>query len=316
MSRWLRTTLLTGLALAGCGGDREEPAARSPWTPIGRTLSGPLVPGSPNVCNRGGVRCIDAVVAEMTRRLDPLAAGCDHRAPFALMYLRVTEAVGEAERNGSLRADRLYLSHLDAIFARLYFEASDAWASGRRDAVPAAWLIAFEAAKRRRVSGVGDLLLGMNAHISRDLPFAVASIGLGAGNGVARERAFAEINRVLADVHDEILREAAGRFDPTIAGFRLPVLKLDAATVGLVLGKWRDTALQDGRRLLRARTPERRAAVERTIEDNAAARAALIVAATSRVSFSEAGKERDRFCAREASAESGVRTAPPTGRSL
>ena len=278
--RRLPVALLLTVVLAGCGGAREVDTQHSRWTP-------------PDVCDRGGVACIDAVVAEMTRRFDPLAAACDHGAPFALMYLRVTEAVGREERSGSLRADRVYLSHLDAVFARFYFDASDAWAAGNRDAVPAAWQIAFEAAKRRRVSGIGDLLLGMNAHISRDLPFAVASIGLGAG----RAEAFAKINTLLAGVQGAILREASARFDPSIAGFRLPLLKVDAATVGPLIGRWRDEALEDGRRLLRAKTSAERAAVRRRIEDNAAGRAAIIVAATSRVPFSEAGKERDRSCA-------------------
>jgi len=272
--------LLVVVVVAGCGGAREaEPTS---WTP-------------PTVCNHGAVACIDAVVAEMTRRFGPLAADCDHGAPFALMYLRVTEAVGREERTGSLRADRPYLAHLDAVFAQLYFDASDAWAAGNPEALPAAWQIAFEASKRRRVSGIGNLLLGMNAHISRDLPFAVAAIGL--GDGTARARAFAEINEVLADVQGSILREASVRFDPSIAGFRLPVLKVNAANVALLIGRWRNGALEDGRRLLRAKTAAERAAVTRKIEDNAAGRAAIIVAATSRVSFSEAGKERDRFCA-------------------
>ena len=277
--------MLLTVVLAGCGGAREVDTQHPRWTP-------------PAVCDRGGVACIDAVVAEMTRRFDPLAAACDHGAPFALMYLRVTEAVGRAETSGSLRADRNYLSHLDAVFARLYFDASDAWAAGDRDAIPAAWQIAFEAAKRRRVSGIGNLLLGMNAHISRDLPFAVASIGLGAG----RARAFAKINEVLADVQGAILREASTRFDPSIGGFRLPLLKVDAATVGLLIGRWRAEALEDGRGLLRAKTTADRAAVTRRIEDNAAGRAAIIIAATSRVPFSAAGKERDRFCTNAAAA--------------
>lgn len=276
--------LLAGLLLvlaAGCGA--EALPERTPWA----------LPGS---CTPGGPACVDAVVAEMTARYEPLAAACDHRAPFALMYLRVTEAVGRAERSGPLRADREYLSHLDAVFARLYFDASDAWDAGRREAVPAAWQIAFEAARRRRVSGVGDLLLGMNAHISRDLPFAVASIGLGPANEAERARAFAKINGILAGVQAAILREASALFDPSIAGFRLPLLDVDAATVGALIARWRDAALEDGRRLLEARTPAGRASVTRTIEDNAAGRAAVIVAATSRVPFSDAGKARDRFC--------------------
>ena len=64
----------------------------------------------------------------------------------------------------------------------------------------------------------------------------------------------------------------------------------------LLIGRWRNEALEDGRRLLWAKTTAERAAVRRRIEDNAAGRAAIIVAATSRVPFSAAGKERDRFC--------------------
>lgn len=282
MTRVLVIALLV-VVLTGCGVAREAQPGRAAWVP-------------PSECNPGGVRCIDAVVAEMTSRFEPLAADCDHQAPFALMYLRVTEAVGREERTGSLRADRVYLSHLDAVFAQLYFDAFDAWAGGKREAVPAAWQIAFESADRRRVSGIGNLLLGMNAHISRDLPFAVASIGLGE-EGAARAEAFARINDVLARIQAAILREASARFDPSIAGFRLPLLEVNAANVGLLIGRWRNEALRDGRRLLAARTPERRAEVIRTIEDNAAGRAAIIVAATSRVPFSKAGKARDRFCA-------------------
>lgn len=268
------------VVLAGCGSDAVP--ERAPWA-------------LPETCNPGGVACIDAVVAEMTARYEPLAAACDHRAPFALMYLRVTEAVGREERNGSLRADRAYLSRLDAVFARLYFDAADAWDARRREAVPAAWQIAFEAAKRRRVSGIGNLLLGMNAHISRDLPFAVESTGLDATLAAA----FAKINQLLAGVQAAILREAATRFDPSIAGFRLPILEVNASTVGPLIGRWRDEALEDGRRLLGASTPTERAAVARRIEDDAAGRAAVIVAATSRVPFSDAGKARDRFCTPE-----------------
>ena len=280
MSRRVATLLLVAV-LAGCGG--EAWPDRAPWA-------------VPRACDPGGVPCIDAVVAEMTQRYEPLAAECDHGAPFALMYLRVTEAVGREERTGSLRADREYLSRLDAVFAQLYFDASDAWADDRRDAVPAAWQIAFEAAKRRRVSGIGNLLLGMNAHISRDLPFAVASTGL----DPRRARAFAKINLILAEVQAAILREASARFDPSIAGFRLPILEVNAANVALLMGRWRDEALEDGRRLLQANTSAQRAAVRRGIEDDAAGRAAVIVAATSRVPFSDAGKTRERFCEAEA----------------
>lgn len=280
---------------AGCSSDRAD-VRESPWTRIAATLRPGLDPASPNPCNGGQRRCIDAVIAEMSRRLDGLAA-CDHHGPFALMYLRVTEAVREdgADLDDTERA---YVSHLDAVFAQLYFEAFDGWAEGRDESLPAAWRVAFDAAERRRVSGIGNLLLGMNAHISRDLPYAVAAIGT--ATKIDEKRSFDGVNVVLGRVAEPMLAEAAERFDPTIAAFRLPVLEIDQRTVSSLLGRWRDDAFRDAQRLLEAETAGSRAAVEASIEDKAAWRAALVVAATSRVSFSDAGKARDRHCERQA----------------
>ena len=129
-------------------------------------------------------------IDEFERQVVRIAAknppGRDHAAGIALatsvMYLRVTQAVGRAEPSF---AAHQYLAHLDAVFARLYFAAYDDWRAGRRAAVPLAWQIAFEASDSGRVTGVGDLLLGMNAHISRDLPFAVRTAGAGGAGTVA-----------------------------------------------------------------------------------------------------------------------------------
>ena len=280
----LALCLLLALGLAACGsGGSPQPPASDSWSP-------------PEACNRGTQGCVDSVVREMTRRFDPLAAACDHDAAFALMYLRVTEAVDRDVSSRSAFADRAYLAHLDAVFARYYFDAFDAWRAHRRADVPEAWRIAFELAARGRVSGTGDLLLGMNAHISRDLPFAVAEVGLRPGSRSAQLRSFDQVNRVLEGVSRPVLLEEARRFDPTIATFTLPVLAANEDNLGLILGRWRTAAVRDGLRLIQARTPQQRATVSRSIERTASARAAVIAAATSRVPFSDAGHARDAHC--------------------
>jgi len=285
--------LTLGLATS-CGSHAAQVApAQTPWTPIAATLSGPLQPGSANPCSSGARGCLTAVVTEMERRFNLLAATCDHKAAFALMYLRVTQAVAHDETAGSSFANAPYLAHLDAVFARYYFDAIDAWTEGRHTAVPPAWQVAFEVADAKRVNGVGDLLLGMNAHISRDLPFAVAAI---AGLSPGRRRSFEQVNAVLEQVSKPMLREESRRFDPTIAHFTLPILKARFGNLGLLLGSWRDAALRDGERLLDAKTPAARANVARSIEQTALGRAAIIVAATSRVPFSRAGRARDAYC--------------------
>ena len=121
------------------------------WQAIEFALPAKADPRSPNVCGSGAPACIDEVTREMQRRLDLLAARCDHNAAFALMYLRVTERAGGTE--ATRFDDTRYLNHLDAVFARLYFRALDDWRGGRRDQVPEAWRLAFATADEREVRG-------------------------------------------------------------------------------------------------------------------------------------------------------------------
>ena len=146
------------------------------------------------------------------------------------------------------------------------------------------------------MTGVGDLLLGMNAHISRDLPFAVYALGSDRAGSVADRRSFEQVNAVLERVAKPMLGEESRRFDPTIARFSLPVLSASPDTFGALLAGWRNDALHDADRLVRATSVRERAAVARSIERKAATRAALITAATSRVPYSRAGKQRDAYC--------------------
>jgi hypothetical protein len=48
-------------------------------------------PNSSDECVSGRITCVDKVIKEMTRRLDPLASSCAHSAVFGLAYLRTTQ---------------------------------------------------------------------------------------------------------------------------------------------------------------------------------------------------------------------------------
>src|SRR6202035_2701532 len=104
----------------------------------------------------GAAGCVAVVIDEMRRREDPLLQACSHSAAFGLMYLRVTEGV---QTHPVTFADPAYVDHLDAVFASLFFQATDNFAAGRTSQVPGAWQVAFHAAATRAVTGLGDLLL-------------------------------------------------------------------------------------------------------------------------------------------------------------
>lgn len=289
---------LCTLAVAGCGTDDDVPIPPLPgggerWDAITSDLPDRFDPDSGNVCGRGEPRCIEAVVAEMDRRFQDLADRCHHAAPFALMYLRVTENVGGP---GALDfEDPGYLNHLDAVFAGQYFAAIDAWRSGNEDQVPEAWALSFEAAEEERLTGLGDMLMGMNAHISRDLPFALERIGVETPDGKSAREDFDLVNTLLGDVQRPMIEEQSDRFDPGISDATIPALDVGADTFAGLMSRWRSEAFDNGVRLLEASDSERdRIAAE--IEDAAAGRGRLIEALTSNQIFGPSASERRGYC--------------------
>ena len=110
----MTTAALSLVACATYAPREERPpfATIGPWT--GATWSGSaptlgttLDPRSSNPCASGVPRCMDAVVGEMSARLRPLAARCDHLAPFALMYLNVSTRGARRRARGALPLTRL-----------------------------------------------------------------------------------------------------------------------------------------------------------------------------------------------------------------
>jgi hypothetical protein len=298
--RVLLAALAGALVLAGCGPAVVRPpllaGGGGAWDAIVQTMPAVANPASTNVCGAGSPACITAVVTEMTRRYDVLAAQCSHEAPFALMYLLVTRGVGS---QGARRfRNRQYLNHLDALFANLYFTAYNNWQAGRTALVPAAWRIAFAAADDGTVTALGDMLLGMNAHISRDLPFALARAGLREPNGQDGQADFNRVNGLLGNVTSEILQDEADRFDSTLTRTVLPAVRLGPSNLEQLLAAWRSESWTNAEHLLAARTPAQRARVARTIELGAAGRARLIASLTSDLVIGPGAAQRNAYCER------------------
>jgi hypothetical protein len=78
--------------------------------------------------------------------------------------------------------------------------------------------IAFNAAKDAQVAGAGNLMLGINAHINRDLAFAMAAAGLVGPDGISHKPNFDKVNQLLNSVTVPLLTELSARFDPSMQG--------------------------------------------------------------------------------------------------
>ena len=197
----------------------------------------------------------------MTRRLDRSAATCDHNAAFALMYLRVTEGAGGTE---AVRFDDTrYLNHLDAVFADLYFRAFDDWRADRRSRVPEAWRLAFDAADKRQLAGIGDMLVGMNAHISRDLPYGAAgkAVSADARTERAASRTTTSSTPCSARSRGRCSSRPRGASIPPSASTTLPLALGASTTVAEIITRWRNEAWENAKRLLGAPDPQAKARV-------------------------------------------------------
>ena len=111
-----------GAGAAGCGRWREDPPFVG-WSALLPGLSIPYDATSPDDCVAGRTQCVDKVVREMTRRLEPLASSCDHDAIFALTYLRVTEEYRRTIESPTFFDDTPFVNYEDVVFARYYFAA-------------------------------------------------------------------------------------------------------------------------------------------------------------------------------------------------
>jgi hypothetical protein len=217
-------------------------------------------PSEESGCRPGIAVCVDNLIREMERTYDRL--GCDHNAVFSLLYLRTTEGIGAAIADGTFDDPHL-LAHQAYVFGRYYLDPLRAWQQGRDEAVPEAWRIAFEAGEQRTVSVSGDMMLGINAHVNRDLPFVLAAIGLVTPEGESRKPDHDRVNDVLAGTRPVAVPQIAAELDPSI----LDVPPSDGNPVPI----WREAAWQNAQRLIDAPDAEARAAVAAEIEQTSAA---------------------------------------------
>ncbi len=273
--------LVTSTALIASPAIADEPPLFVRWSSLLPSFTTGYDPTSSNVCVSGRAQCVDAVIREMERRVRPLDDACDHNVMFALMYLRTTEQYREAALTPGFFSDPAFINHQDAGFAKQYFDAWDRYRDGDLAGTPAAWRIAFANADARKVTGMGDMLLGMSAHVNRDLPHILAQIGLVKPDGSSRKPDHDKVNEFLNLVMEPLIDEAAARFDPTVDDTQIDGSTLDETLMLQMLVGWREQAWRNAEALVNAPTPAAKALVEAEIERVAAVEANLIVVATS-----------------------------------
>lgn len=298
-ARWTGVVLTGALlvALAG-GGSSASPSTQSniAWSSQLQGWTDQYVPTSENDCVAGRAPCLKATLKELARIADDTATSCSHDAVFARAYLRMTQTYGWSRDIPGYYEDVRFANHQDAVFAKYYTDAYYAYRSGDRASVPEAWRIALDASRDQRVSASGSLLLGMNAHINRDLPFVLAGVGLVAPDGSSRKPDYVAVEQWLYTATGPLLAEIATRFDPTADDAGDPMGLSNLALFQMISG-WREQAWRNAESLVSAPTPEARAQVAASIEQGAATAAKSLLATQSyKPPFTSSGP-RDTWCA-------------------
>jgi Family of unknown function (DUF5995) len=269
-----------------------SPTTLDPVIALLAALPTPYRPYPGPICVSGDPQCIVDVIAEMEDRLAPLAASCSHDAIFSLAYLRVTQNVKAAADSGYF-ADRAWLTRVDAVFAEMYFDTMDRWNAGDRS-VPHAWRIALRASDDKAMSGLGDFMLNMNAHINNDFPYVLEKVGLTAADGSSHKPDHNAYNDRLDQLYHPVFDEEAARFDPVFNTYDAgPV---DELVVSTIMRGWREMVWRHAEALAATRgNPVLRAVVQKDIEEYAASQARLIELVPIFLAASSPG--RDAWCA-------------------
>jgi hypothetical protein len=117
----------------------------------------------------------DHTIAQMTAHYQDPALEPQNK-PFALLYLRTTEGMRDANNAGEFSDPSFWDAEVIPTFATYYLDAYGAWKRGDLGAVDPAWRIAFRA-NPEKLTCTQLLYLGINAHVNNDLAFVIEELG-------------------------------------------------------------------------------------------------------------------------------------------
>lgn len=266
--------LLTAVPAEAVGGDISN------TYPAGGAPDGYVNSG---ICPTGADACLDTIVSQMQTNYATI--GCSHNNAFADLYLFVTRNMRTAIRGGRFTDVPLW-NRLTQTFGTYYLDAYNSWkANNASTKVPEAWRIAFNSAKNKQTSTLGDIYLAINAHVNRDLAYAYFQ------SGVPNSTDHLKVNDILSETQVPGFADISLHLDNT-----LPAQVLAQPTnVDLDFLAWRDQAYSFAQQLAAAPDAAARGVIAQQIEANAVAHANAIKAAFPTNWL--ANLNRDAYCA-------------------
>lgn len=231
-------------------------------------------------------RTLDDVVDGLTTLEAGFRKNNDRRAVFLTLYGTVSAEVCARIERGEFE-DNDWVRRYTIAFADLYRVALDQYDSGDLANLPKAWRLAFDAARTGQSLVLQDLLLGVNAHVNADLPYALTAVSIGPDRA-SRYRDHTAVNEVLRSVTQRATARLASLYAPGLTAMDDCAGELDEMMTAFSLEVARESAWEAAAALANATNPFERGLVNRLIAARAAAMALLLRAPSRHPRFTEA----------------------------
>src|SRR6266487_1798864 len=213
---------------------RRTPMLRRITTIVALAILAALLVVSPARADHNTAHTIEQLTAHYQ---DPALE--TQNKPFALLYLRTTEAMRDANDAGEFSDPQFWDQVVIPTFANYYLDAYQTWKRGDAGDVDPAWRIAFRT-EPERLNCTQMLYLGINAHVNNDLAFMIEAVGP-------------------RDLYPDLFSET------------VPL------TADRDIFAWRELAWDNAQRLLSAPTPQAREAIAEQIRQHAQDKAREII---------------------------------------
>lgn len=148
--------------------------------------------------------------------------------------------------------DSEWVHRYAVAFANLYRQAQEDYDAGNVQQVPKAWRLCFDAARAGSGLVLSDVLLGVNAHINHDLPYALDGISI-EPDRPKRYRDHSAVNAVLAAVTERATLRLSSLYAPGLSGLDTAAGGLDEMMSAFSLEVARDSAWESALALANAR---------------------------------------------------------------
>jgi hypothetical protein len=218
-------------------------------------------------------RTLDDVVNGLAALEARFRAAGDRRAIFLTLYGVVSAEMRERVARRAFE-DSDWVHRYAVAFANLYrraLELDDA----RDGRLAKAWRLAFDAARAGTGLVLTDMLLGVNAHVNHDLPYALDGISI-EPDRQTRYRDHAAVNAVLGAVTERATLAIAAAYAPGLRSLDDVGGQLDELSSSFSLNVARDSAWESALALANARNAFERELAMQLIGTRAATVARLL----------------------------------------